>query len=220
MDAAVLEKGFADLELLADAEYRQSLESVLSDPDAERSAVRIGRLVGVMLKEPFAQSVQLDQPSHRTSAYRAWNLRDEKEFKQRQGTWQYRALDQIRTDLSLEHLSVFQIAQDAQHETGFFGYFARDLRKYICGDKAIRKELDDAIKKASKSGTKLPQLSPEYVVGAGGLSLGVFLVQNVPVLGLVGAPVIAAVVLILYQLGVGAFCKWADSLRTDEDEKH
>jgi len=76
---------------------------------------------------------------------------------------------------------------------------------------------------SSKSGKFAPiagetRLSrPEGIVGAGGLTLGVYLVQPVPILGMVGAPVIAAVVVILYTLGVNAFCQWSESVRTEEE---
>jgi hypothetical protein len=74
------------------------------------------------------------------------------------------------------------------HESGFFGLYARTLRKYICGDKAIRKKVDDAFKAYAKMGGALKAPTPEGVVGAGGLTLGVYLVQAVPALGMAGAP--------------------------------
>jgi hypothetical protein len=48
-------------------------------------------------------------------------------------------------------------------------------------------------------------------VAAGGTALGTLLVQSVPVLGMVGAPVIAAIVVMLYAVGIDAFCKWVKS---------
>jgi hypothetical protein len=50
-------------------------------------------------------------------------------------------------------------------------------------------------------------MTPERIVGAGGLSLGVYLVQHVPVLGYAGAPVVAGTIVVLYVLGVEAFCE-------------
>jgi hypothetical protein len=116
-------------------------------------------------------------------------------------------------------MSVYQLAEDAQDETGFFGYFARTLRKYICDDPEIRKKVESVIGQA-KGDKNIPAITPELVVGSGGLALGAYMVQTIPILGLVGVPVIAAVVVILYTLGVNAFCEWSANLRTDEDEKH
>ena len=32
-------------------------------------------------------------------------------------------------------ISTYQLAQDARYESGFFGLYARVIRKYICGDR-------------------------------------------------------------------------------------
>jgi hypothetical protein len=227
VDEKALKRGFVELEKLAKSEYHESLNDIAQDPDPQHTAIRLGRLVGVMLKQPFAEVQKLAEPSYRTGAYRAYNLVDAKDFGQplRIQTWQYQVLERMRSDFSskdnyIARLSIYKFAEHARDEVGFFGFLAQDVRGYICGDKKIRKKVDDAIKAASNSGTKLPRLTPEVIIGAGGLTLGGYLVQTVPILGLAGAPVIAALVLILYTLGVNAFCKWSKSLRTDQDEKH
>ena len=71
----------------------------------------------------------------------------------RTSTWQYEALERIRTDLVPEepHLaewSAYDLAYMAHHEVGFFGYFAHALRRYICGDQEIRRKVADALKGA------------------------------------------------------------------------
>jgi hypothetical protein len=226
VDETTVEQGFSEPGSLAMAEYRETLATVVGGTDKVRNAVRVGRLVGVVLKEPFAVSYALEQPSNRTAAYRGWRLVNEDEFKKpsRTGTWQHRVLDEMRSELAAEQpylakFTTYEIARDAQYETGFFGYFARTVRKYICGDKAIRKQVDLALKESSKTGVKLPALTPEAIVGGGGLTLGVYLVQSIPVMGMVGAPVVAGIVVILYRLGIEAFCEWSAQLRTDEEEK-
>lgn len=227
MDAQTLQNGFSTLDSLAREEYHETLQVILSDTNQERNIIRIGRLVGVILKEPFATSEPLRKPSELTAAYRAWHLVDAGKFNtpDKEASWQYQALDQIRRDLAsddpyLRKWTVYDLAFDAQNETGFFGYFARTLQKYICNDRNVRRKVRNALKNSGEDGKRIPIITPESVVGAGGLTLGVILVQNIPVLGIVGAPVIAAVVVILYTLGVDAFCKWSKNLRTDEIEKH
>ncbi len=59
VDEAALKQGFEELHKLSEEEYRQPLAEVASDADATQSAVRVGRLVGVILKQPFAESVKL-----------------------------------------------------------------------------------------------------------------------------------------------------------------
>jgi len=228
MDTETLEGGFKELDELSQAEYRETLAEVLTDQISEHCrAIRLGRLVGVLLKQPFAEPETLTHPSFPTGAYRAWRLVDAGKFQLlATTTWQYKVLEQMQRDLSSEerqlaHYSLYQFAVDAQHERGFFAFFALTLRKYICGDKRIRNRVEDALKALGKAGgAKVPPITPETIVGAGGLILGVYLVQNIPILGMVGAPVVAALVVILYALGVDAFCQWSANLRTAEDEEN
>ena len=204
MGIETIQAGFVELDQLSQVEYQETLVEVLKDPISERRAVRLGRLVGVLLKQPFAEPETLTRPSIRTGAYRAWHLVDADKFQTHSQTiWQHRVLEQMQRELSsqerhLAHYSLYQFAVDAQHERGFFAFFALTLRRYICGDKRIRKKVEDALKAIGKAGgSQVPRITPEAIVGAGGLTLGVYLVQNIPILGMAGAPVIAAVVVIL-----------------------
>jgi hypothetical protein len=221
MDENTIKAGFRELNLLAGKEYHQSLADIFAEPDKDKVVERLGRLVGVLIKEPFADYQDLSSPSHRTAAYRSWHLKNATAFDAVAATnpWQYQLFDRVRIELA-PSITTYQLAQEAQYESGFFGLYARTLRKYICGDKAIRKKVDEAFKAYAKMGGSLKAPTPEGLVGAGGLTLGVYLVQAVPALGMAGAPVIAAVVLIIYVLGVDAFCRWSENVRTDETEKH
>jgi hypothetical protein len=220
LDETEIRQGFADLDQLSWSEYHQAIRDVLSEKDVRYSTIRIGRLVGVVMKEPFATATNLEQPSRLTNAYRAWDLKNADCFERGANSWQYKALSDIRVELALNHPTLFALAQDAQSETGFFGYFAQTISKYLCNDKVLRKKVEDALKASGKAGAKIPQLTPEAIVGAGGLSLGVLLVQSIPVMGIVGAPVVAAVVVILYRLGVEAFCDWSIDLKSNEQENN
>lgn len=221
MNETLLLEGFRQLNDLAKAEYHSGIEQILAQPDSDRSRDQLGRLVGVLLKEPFAEATTLTTPSPRTGAYRSWHLQDEARFNAAASTWQYKMLDSLRQSNTQQRFeSTYLLAQDAQYESGFFAYLARDLRRYICGDKVIRARVANAIRAGSALGTKLPNLTPEGIVGAGGLALGAYLVQVIPILGLAGAPVIAAIVVILYRIGVDAFCSWTDGIRTGDTEKH
>ena len=61
---------------------------------------------------------------------------------------------------------------------------------------------------ADATGFNLKNVKPEMVVASGGLAIGTWLVQAIPVLGIMGAPVIAGIILI-YTVGIDAFCSWA-----------
>ena len=56
MDEEAIKTGFKELDDVSSAEYHQSLAEMLDESDKEKVASRLGRLVGVLIKEPFAQS--------------------------------------------------------------------------------------------------------------------------------------------------------------------
>ena len=119
MDREILTAGLMELDSLAEAEYREPLAAVLTDSDKIRGAVRIGRLVGVLLKEPFAVAQLLQEPSHRTAAYRAWHLVSPEVFvaHDRLTTWQHQALAQMKQELASEEPYLAQMSEYdfAQH---------------------------------------------------------------------------------------------------------
>jgi hypothetical protein len=86
MNGHELAQGFKTLNELAKTEYHLDLQQLLSEttksPQADPS-LQIGRLVGVMLKEPFANPNDLKHPSHHSGAYRSWDLVNEAEFNER-----------------------------------------------------------------------------------------------------------------------------------------
>jgi hypothetical protein len=91
------------------------------------------------------------------------------------------------------------------------------LRSYICSDKKIRNKVKKALK--SIPGVRMGianVVTPEIAVATGGYSLGDYLASSVPILGAASPIVVAGVVVILYTLGLDAFCRWSDALRTDE----
>jgi hypothetical protein len=218
MKADELIQGFRTLNKLAESEYHQDLQQLLSKgPDSDHGdpSLQIGRLIGVAMKEPFAVPRDLNRPSGHSRAYRTWELVDEPEFNKRASvrSWQLEVLHRLAAEEGEPR--AYGLALDAHHERGFFGYLARSTAKYICGDAKIRKEIKKAFAEAKKSGINLSVTSPEILVGSAGLTAGMVLIQFVPILGVVGAPVIAGFVLIIYRIGVDAFCEWTNSHNID-----
>ena len=219
MEAIELELSLKQLDTLADKEYHESLVAIATRPgdSDELRLLRIGRLLGVVLKQPFAVSKDLDVPSHYTGAYRAWTLKPEADFEdpQTQSCWQYQALEAFRLDpevirsLGGELPSVYNLAEIAQGERGFFWYLATSCREYLCRDPKLRSQIKREVEKAKTSGFVLKNVTPEIIVASGGLTIGAMLVQAVPTLGMMGAPVIAGLVFIIYSIGIDAFCRWA-----------
>jgi hypothetical protein len=219
MEAETLEQSFQQLNELALKEYREPLPAIVGregDSD-ELRLLRLGRLVGVTLKGPFATSVDLTKPSSLTRAYRAWSLNeaDKCEAPNVRSSWEYKALEALRTNpdviesLGWQPSSVYDLAETAQGERGFWWYIAMACRKYLCRDRKLRSQIEREVEKARRAGVDLKHVTPELIVTYGGVAIGVALVQSIPVLGIMGAPVIACLVLILYSVGVDGFCSWA-----------
>ena len=232
MDTEEFSAALGSIDRLSREEYQVSVASLASAaadaPDA--TLARLGRLVGVMMKEPFAAPTALPAPSQHTGAVRSWEPmpRDQLDEAALRSTWQYRTLDALRTDpevtqsLGWTPPDVYQIAMQLQYERGFFGCLAISLRKYVCGDKELRKKIQDNIEAAKQSGLDVRRLTPEAVVASGAAALGAVLVQHVPAMGYLGVPGIAGVVLVMYSVGVDAFCRWVTDLQlrggTTEDQ--
>jgi hypothetical protein len=218
MNSEDLENGFRQLDSLARKEYHEPLTEVAVGPeDDEKRLLRIGRLIGVVMKQPFANEKTLDRPSVYSQAYREWELKSPEEFDDAgiKNPQDYKALKMLSTDpevistLGQPPASVYDLAIIAHHERGFFSFLGVSCRKYLCKDKKLRGEIDRQVKDAKSAGFNLKNVTPEMVVASGGLAIGTSLVQAIPVLGIMGAPVIAGIVLIIYSVGIDAFCSWA-----------
>ncbi len=150
-----LNDGFTALNELAKSEYHRSLQDLMTDPPGPFDpSIQVGRLIGVVLKEPFAAAMSLDRPSSHTGAYRAWEL-DESKFAEpsHRASWQYGVLEQLAEAEGFRN--AHNMALEAHQERGFFGCLARSAAKYICGDAKIRREIKRAADEARRSGITL-----------------------------------------------------------------
>ena len=217
MDRTRFEEGIRELDMLSNAEYHESLaEVILPSVDDEYCLIRLGRLLGVELKRPFATARTLVVPSHFTRAFQAWDLGNVDVFEKNTHEWQYEVLDKLRTDPTVieryaEIGSVYALAYEAQTERGFFWFLAQSCHGYLCGNTELRREIDNKLKATKRAGAEIKNFSPELIVASGGAAIGSLLIQHVPVIGMMGAPMIAGLTVILYRIGLNAFCRWADA---------
>jgi len=77
--------------------------------------------------------------------------------------------------------------------------------------KKLRKQIESQLQAEKRRGVGLQNVTPEMIVGSGGMAVGALIVQSVPILGMMGAPAIAGIILIIYNIGLDAFCRWTDS---------
>jgi nitrogen fixation-related uncharacterized protein len=221
VDEAEIAESLARLDSLADDEYRMPLSDVIADEDATRSAARLGRLVGILLKEPFAEPTPRDKPSDVTGAYRSWLLVGEDAFNdpERQETWQYKTLEKVRSDLVSESpffndWSVWKFADYAGTERAFFGFFARAARRYICENAETKLAVDKALQ-ASAVGKGAPLSA---MIGAD----LVYHLSQIQFLGATDITLVVGLSVILGRIGLDGFCDWSMKLIQvdDRDEPH
>src|SRR5262245_45322674 len=102
MEVTELEESLRQLDNLAHKEYHAALADIVSNTDdsAELRMLRLGRLLGVTLKQPFATYKDLSVSSPFSRAYRAWELNLAAAFNAplAQSSWQYRTLEMLRTN--------------------------------------------------------------------------------------------------------------------------
>jgi hypothetical protein len=226
MEAIELEASLQQLDTLARKEYHASLTDVVTRPDDcdERRLFKIGRLLGVILKEPFAEPEALDPPSSYSGAYRAWNLKPEVDFEKAQSCWQYRALEALRSDPEViqrmggQLPSVYELARMAQTERGFFWFLAMSCRRYLCRDPELRSQIEREVQTAKRSGIDIKNVTPEVIAASGALQIAESLFERIPALGMTGAVVTAGLVFIIYNIGIDAFCRWASDHESYHDK--
>ncbi|HET9342903.1 MAG TPA: hypothetical protein VFO25_08320 [Candidatus Eremiobacteraceae bacterium] len=197
--------GIGVLDRLSRGDYHASLGAIYGAPEPE-AVSKLGRLIGVTLKEPFATPNPRATPSEFTGSLRDWELNvDALRSEDTVETWQHRTLTRISSELG--YADVVALAVDAQNERGFFNLFAISLRKYICDDPEIRDRVKNDLDAARAAGVQAAAVTPEAIVASGGAGLATYLVMHIPLLGFVGVPVIVGIILLLYRAGIDAFCQ-------------
>lgn len=214
MDEPQLSEALQELDRLSHEEYRKSLAEVAMSGDHKERLDRLGRLVGVVLKEPFATMFYSDTPSHHTGAYRGWELNQEA-FRNETAlsSWQYRMLAKLRQNehiietLGYQEATIQDFATMAQYERGWFRFLVVACREYLCNPQ-LRQEINGHIQAAREAGFDVS--APSMLVGSGAAgAIGTILVQNVPILRLASVPLILLMTIIISNTGLDEFCRWA-----------
>jgi hypothetical protein len=225
MTSDELRDGFHALDELSSGDYHKSLNELFdSNLSDQEKSLKIGRLVGVAMKEPFARAVVSETPSEITGAFRQWQLNEDSfGIPGIEETWQYRTLEAMRADpavaksLGAEKFeTAAALAKAAHAESGFFACLAASAKKYLCGDPKSRSEIENIIKKAKAQGLNVSNATPEFIVLSAGSAIAAYLIPNFAFFGFLGAPAIAGLVLIIYKIGLNAFCQWGHPLAAED----
>lgn len=200
-------KALRRLKRLAKAEYGRSLSSLVEEAqpgswDNDLATRRLGRLVGVEMKRPFAHPKA--KPSPQTRAKRSWTLKEETQFARslatKKGAPEARVLEILTTAYRVDHptaVDVYAIARELHHEWGWFRQLVVWLHPQLCDDISLFSRLRNAVGDAG-AGAMDVALATQVASIVGQVLTGVPL------------PVLIAVALFIIRTGTTEFCKLGD----------
>ncbi len=225
-----LRVAWAQLSELARSEYGEGLDELLVHDDPVRSGEydldtmalrdshdafwRIGRLMGITIKEPFATPQARTDQESQTDALRVWNLDPRILDVERPDLWQYNLISDFLTKVERvrtfdwlppqqmtqhEQVADFLIATHA--ERGLFRALVHGLRPHLCDDPDVREQLAKEISKGRIEAEPAQMFASGVTASAASLIIAV-----VPWLGPEALPVVAGITLIVAAKGIDAFC--------------
>jgi hypothetical protein len=180
------------------------------------------RLLGVIVKEPFADSVGR-KPSKSTHAVIGLEWKDDTAVRGlAPKSWQFgfvRALSEEEFGTKLTDEQVLGQLLHYKYESSLGKSIFEAFRKRICGNDKASKALSKAIAEAKKAGINLVDpttaklsVGLASVVAVAGASL------CPPALAAVSAPVVGGIALLLIQVGVEGFCEWTKAVIEQVDD--
>jgi hypothetical protein len=216
-----LRGGVNELDDLARGEYGVSLAEVLSDPSrtSDDRMWRVGRLIGITVKQPFASSHSIDPATSKTGAQRGWALAPigAKESATSTNTWQYALLSGLIVDPDLgadlgqweggtPDFEAVQYALYAMNsERGLWRCMAKSAQKYLCGNKALKEAVDES---SRAGGLSKDLLTPSSLIGAASVSGAGAITDALPWLHPSGTVVATGMLIIIGNIGLDGFCDW------------
>ncbi len=201
------------LERLAPAHYRLSGAELRAGLDTDQGRVQFARLLGVWVKEPFADPFPR-RPSTRTRARVGLKWKPAEALREAaHGTWQLaflRALLREAGNLEADpaDAAVLDYLETAARQQTHLGqHIFRAFHRRICGSAEAGEGVRKAIAAATADG------------GADGMAsrvAGAVAALFPEPIAAAAAPVIGGVALMLGAIGVEAFCGWSQEVSTGE----
>jgi hypothetical protein len=197
------------------------LPKLLGEVETPEGRKRYARLLGVLVKAPFAVE-RPRPPSASTGAVFAMDWLSDTEVSARaQGTWQ---LELMRSLLSDERqapvgaISPTEALMQFKYESSLGKFVFAAFRRRICENPQTNKEVKAAIEQAKKAGVNLVEPTTAGIsVGTAAL-IAVALAQILPsAMVAVASPLIGGIALLLMQVGVEGFCDWSYQVINDRD---
>ena len=195
-----LQIGWSALDGICRGEFGLPLQGVLAQQDDALNFKRVGRLMAVWVKHPFAQPFPYDPDlqSNWAKSQRAWEIH---------GPVDPTVINAHR--LQFELLAAF--AHEWERPTEFLAEFnifhslCRRLRPAICGEAKALENAEKIAKDLQKAGTNIALLTPNQLLGATAVTVASYLVQALPFLS-PHAPIVTGASLLAVCLGHRIFC--------------
>ncbi len=197
---------------LSERHYHLSLQNVLANVETPLARRQFARLIGVMVKEPFA--IQIARPpSESTGAVFRLDWKADDELRGlKDSAWQYAFMRELLSEQRGSLLSddeALAMLSYYHYEFNLGKFVFEAFRERICSDPRTSKAVRDAIAQAKRAGVQLTDPTVTGLsVGAASMVAVTVASHLTPVLAAVGAPVIGGMALLLMQVGVDGFCRW------------
>jgi hypothetical protein len=189
------------------------LTSLLGEVDTPLGRRQFSRLLGVMVKEPFADEKRRP-PSVSTHAVYAMQWKDDEALRRiAPAHWQFEFICALVSDergVTLAESDAYEALVHYKYESSLGKFIFQAFRRRLCGDAKTSKTVRDAIAAAKKSGVKLIDPTTANISVGIASTVAVTVASVLPAtIAAVGAPVIGAIALLLLQVGVDGFCEWS-----------
>jgi hypothetical protein len=209
----VLARQIVSFEDISQRHYGIPFARLLAEADTPLGRRQFARLMGVVVKEPFATE-KSRRPSGSTHARIGLEWKPDREIaSEAPGTWQLEFVRELTREDKGRELSEAEAISELmyfKYETSLGKFIFQAFRNRLCGDPKASAVVRSALKEARKAGVNLVEPT------AANISVGVASVIAVaiasvltPALAAVASPVIGGIALLVMQVGLDGFCSWS-----------
>jgi hypothetical protein len=212
---ALLE-GIENLQNLAQEEYRVDLNQLLQEFPSETGTLRYTRLLGVMLKEPFASPANIAGGSRHSGAYRGWKWEPDRILRPgSQELWQYRVIQALYNerfgrpaqDPVPDDVLIRFVQDEGATENRLSLILLRSIHQHVCGNETAKANIEEGIEEARRQGVSLTNPTPQALIPSAGLGVCGIIMTSVPFGPFLG-PLAGGLTIMVLNVGIDTFCTW------------
>ena len=208
-------EGLHQLDELAVGEYGETLDSIMSSPDQALVLRRIGRLMSVWYKQPFAESFPYnpDIPTNWARAQRCWEIHNQPSsalIDNNKDCVEFLVLVSKELDRPVEVLFEFNI----------FMSLCKKLKSIVCDEVEVLKRAEKIAKELNKQGNNVSLITTNQVLGAAAVAFATYLVQNSSWLQGSHMPIVTGFTILAVSIGQNRLCNLiTDFIESDDPKK-